>query len=253
MARSLAATLAALTLGGCFLTSPTPPLRVMDHAPRGPERAEGLVVFLPGFGDDGGVFERYGLVEILARETRFDALGAHAHFGFYRDFSVLPRLETDVIGPARGMGYERIWLVGTSMGGFGAVSYAAAHPEDVAGVIIMAPYLGEPEVLEEIREQGLEAWEPGDVAAMEDDRAKVTRRNWAWMRAQLADPEGTPIYLGYGEQDPSVADFQLLEAALPEDHVVHLPGPHGWHAWTPVFDRLVERAFAEGAGARAAK
>ena len=74
--------------------------RVLDHAEHGPERADGLVVFLPGFGDDGGVFERYGLVDIVHEQTRFDALGAHAHFGFYRDFSVLPRLESDVVGPA---------------------------------------------------------------------------------------------------------------------------------------------------------
>lgn len=242
MGRSLAVAFLAMVLGGCFLASPTPPMRVMDHAPRGPERAEGLVVFLPGFGDDGGVFDRYGLVAILNDETRFDALGAHAHFGFYRDFSVLPRLEQDVIGPALRMGYERIWLVGTSMGGFGAVSYAAAHPDEVAGVIIMAPYLGEPEVLAEIREQGLADWDPGELDGG-DDRAWVTRRNWSWIREQLQDPEGTPIYLGYGEQDPGVPEFQLLEALLPEERVVHLPGPHGWAAWTPIFDRLADRAF----------
>jgi pimeloyl-ACP methyl ester carboxylesterase len=243
MARLAFAALAAVALTGCFLTSPTPPMRVMDHAPRGPERAEGLVVFLPGFGDHGGVFDRYGLVDILEAETRFDALGAHAHFGFYRDFSVLPRLERDVIGPARAMGYERIWLVGTSMGGFGAVSYAAAHPAEVKGVILMAPYLGEPAVLEEIRAEGLADWDPGELEGG-DDRAWVTRRNWAWIREQLGDPSGTPIYLGYGEQDPGVPEFEMLEELLPEQRVVHLPGPHGWAAWTPVFDRLVDRAFA---------
>lgn len=245
MVRFAFAAFFASALGGCFIASPTPPMRVMDHAPRGPEQAEGLVVFLPGFGDDGGVFDRYGLVAILEEETRFDALGAHAHFGFYREFSILPRLEADVIGPARRMGYERIWLVGTSMGGFGAVSYAATHPEEVAGVILMAPYLGEPAVLAEIREQGLTEWEPGNLAAMADDRARVTRRNWAWMRDQLRDPNGTPIYLGYGEQDSGVPEFRLLEAALPAERVVHIPGPHGWAAWTPIFDRLVDRAFED--------
>lgn len=233
-----------LLLTGCFLTSPTPPIKVLDHAEHGPERADGLVVFLPGFGDDGGVFERYGLVDIVRDDTRFDAVGAHAHFGFYRDFSVLPRLETDVVGPALRMGYERIWLVGTSMGGFGAVSYAAAHPDEIAGVMLIAPYLGGPAVLDEIRAQGFEDWSPGELEGPSGDRADVTRRNWAWMRAQLNDPEGTPIYLGYGEQDPSVADFQILEGQLPEDRVFSIPGPHGWLAWTPIFDELASRALA---------
>lgn len=233
-----------LLLAGCFLTSPTPPIRVLDHTEHGPERADGLVVFLPGFGDDGGVFERYGLVDIVHEQTRFDALGAHAHFGFYRDFSVLPRLESDVVGPALRLGYERIWLVGTSMGGFGAVSYAAAHPDEVAGVILMAPYLGEPEVLDEIRAAGLDAWSPGEIEGPAGDRSDVTRRNWAWIKAQLAADDGTPIYLGYGEQDPSVADFQLLQNALPEGRAFSIPGPHGWLAWTPVFDELADRALA---------
>lgn len=234
-------TVALVLATGCFLTSPTPPLRVDDHATLGPARAEALVVFLPGFGDDGGVFDRHGLIDAIRAHGRYDAVGAHAHFGFYQGFSVLPRLEEDVIGPARSLGYRKIWLVGTSMGGFGALSYAAAHPNDVAGVVMMAPYLGEPAVLEEIRAQGLDAWEPGDVDAMEDGRPKVTRRNWRFVREQLARSDGMPIVLGWGEQDSGVPEFELLAATLPEGRVFHRPGGHGWATWTPLFQTILER------------
>lgn len=236
----LVASIGVLFGTGCFLTSPTPPLRIDDHATLGPSRADALVVFLPGFGDDGGVFDRYGLIDAVRAHGRYDAVGAHAHFGFYRDFAVMPRLEEDLVGPARAMGYRKVWLVGTSMGGFGALSYAAAHPRDVAGVVMMAPYLGEPAVLDEIRAQGLDAWEPGDVDAMEDGREKVTRRNWRFVREQLARPGGMPIVLGWGEQDPGVPEFELLATALPEGRLFHRPGGHGWATWSPLFDTILE-------------
>lgn len=244
-----AAVLLALSLSGCFLASPTPPLRTLHYAPHGPAQSRALVVFLPGFGDDGGVFERYEIISALQREPNLDALGVNAHFGFYLDFSILDRLEADVVGPAISMGYRDVWLVGTSMGGFGATSYAAAHPRDVAGIILIAPYLGEPAVLGEIRAQGLEAWEPWgerdpNVVA---DRDAVTRRNWAWLREQISAPSGTPIYLAWGEQDPSVEDFELLAAALPEGRVFHRPGPHGWAAWTPLFETIAPIALAASA------
>ncbi|MCB9623110.1 MAG: alpha/beta fold hydrolase [Sandaracinus sp.] len=224
---------------GCFLTSPTPPLRVDDHATLGPARADALVIFLPGFGDDGGVFDRYGLIEAVRGHGRYDAVGAHAHFGFYQGFTVIERLEEDLVGPARSMGYRKVWLVGTSMGGFGALSYAAVHREDVAGIVIMAPYLGDPEVLAEIRAVGLDAWEPGDVDALEDGRPKVTRRNWAFVREELRRADGLPIVLGWGEQDPGVPEFELLAASLPEGRVFHRPGGHGWATWTPLFETIL--------------
>ncbi|MBX3251834.1 MAG: alpha/beta fold hydrolase [Myxococcales bacterium] len=248
-----AAVLLSLVLTGCFLASPTPPLRTLQYTPHGPSQARGLVVLLPGFGDDGGVFERYEVISLLEREPNLDAIGVHAHFGYYLDFSVLPRLEADVIGPAISMGYRDIWLVGTSMGGFGATSYAAAHPRDVAGVILIAPYLGEPAVLDEIRAQGLEAWEPWATRNSSEiaDRDAVTRRNWAWIREQVAAPSGTPIYLAWGEQDPSVETFALLADMLPAERVFHIPGPHGWAAWTPLLETIAPIALSSGRRARA--
>lgn len=236
-------------LAGCMLTSATPPMRALDHTARGPARAEGLVVFLHGLGDDAGSFERRGVVDAVQAQG-WDAVAVGAHFGFYRGFTLVDRLAEDVIGPARAMGYRKLWLVGVSMGGFGALSYAEAHPRDVDGVILMAPYLGEAEVLEEVRRAGADAWDPGELATMEDGRDRQSRAVLAWLVAQARSPRGVPIFLGFGSEDPSAENHRWLASLLPPDRVFTRAGGHKWTVWAPLFDELIPRALGQRAEAR---
>ena len=55
----------------------------------------------------------------------------------------LERLATDVIAPAKARGYDEIWMMGPSMGGFGSLFYARAHTTDITGVLSIAPFLGD--------------------------------------------------------------------------------------------------------------
>jgi len=50
------------------------------------------------------------------------------------------------------------------MGGLGALMYLRAHPEDIAGVCLISPFLGYPGIISEISAAGgLTAWIPGDL------------------------------------------------------------------------------------------
>ena len=223
-------------------------MRVLDYADQGAHRARGLVVFLHGLGDNAASFRQWGLVE-RAKSLGFDSIAVGSHFGFYRGFTLVDALEHDVFGPARTMGYRNVWVVGVSMGGFGALSYAQAHPDDVDGVMLFAPYLGEPEVVAEIRQAGnLGEWEAGDVAAMEDSRPRQTRKVWLWIREQLQarNQTGTPIYLAYGTEDEGAAEHALLAHFLPEGRVIARPGIHKWTTWSPLSELLFAAAFREG-------
>ena len=71
-------------------------------------------------------------------DPRLDVIAADAHFGYYRARSVVDRLHEDLIAPVADR-YERVWLVGISMGGFGSALYAMEHPDVVDGVIMLAP------------------------------------------------------------------------------------------------------------------
>ena len=100
-----------------------------------------LVVMLPGRGDRAENFVKADFVEIGNRQ-HFDVIAVDAHFGYYNERNLIPRLHDDIIVPAKKRGYENIWMLGVSMGGFGSLLYAAEHPEMVSGVILLAPFLG---------------------------------------------------------------------------------------------------------------
>jgi len=227
---------------GCVMSSPTRPMRVLDATSEGPARADGLVVFLPGFGDHAGHFERHGLLRTVEEETGYDAIAANAHFGYYRVYNLVERLEEDVIAPARRAGYREIWLVGVSMGGYGALSYAERHPEDVDGIILLAPYLGESEVVESVKgAASVAGWEPPEDSG--DVRVDQSRNVWAWLRGRVRERD-VPIYIGYGEADPSAEDHALLGGALPEGHAFPRGGGHNWYAWKPIFAEVAAVALA---------
>jgi len=38
---------------------------------------------------------------------------------------------------------KRIWLVGTSLGGHGALLYLSEHPRDIYATVVLAPFLAD--------------------------------------------------------------------------------------------------------------
>jgi pimeloyl-ACP methyl ester carboxylesterase len=241
-----------LLLAACHRPRPaTIPLRVLHHdRPPGSTLAgrppRDLVVFLPGRGDLPEDFERQGLLA-LAREAGLDAdvLAVDSHLGYYVDRSIVIRLHDDVIAPARARGYERIWLAGISLGALGSILYMQEHPGDVAGAVLIAPYLGEKPLLDEIEKAGgLRAWRPAAFSG-----GDYQRETWKWLQAHYANPPGTPagtlaaappLWLGYGEKDRYRQGDRLLAAVLPPERVFTAPGGHAWKAWRAVWRKLLE-------------
>jgi hypothetical protein len=217
------------------------------HAPLGPEKARGVIVLLPGFGDRASAFEKNGFIKVLhERAPDYDVVAADAHFGYYRKAILVPRLEEDVIGPLRNKGYREIWLSGASMGGFGAVGYARSHPQKIAGLLLFAPYMGPATVTQEAkRAGGLCKWEPPAISKV-DSEETFARANLAWLKSQACDrTNGKPIFVGVGNQDRLLPANDVLAAELDPSHFLVLPGGHGWKVWTPALDTLAARAFPQ--------
>jgi pimeloyl-ACP methyl ester carboxylesterase len=59
----------------------------------------------------------------------------------YLGKKIVEILKTEVITPAKQKGYEVIYLVGTSLGGHGALLYATEYPEDVDAVALFSPFV----------------------------------------------------------------------------------------------------------------
>jgi pimeloyl-ACP methyl ester carboxylesterase len=232
--------------------SPTPPMRVLPRIRYGPDSADGVVIFLPGFGAPVSRFERWGFVEAIREHTRYDVLLADAHFGFYRTLTLVPRLRDDVVAWAQAAGYREIWLVGASMGGLGALVYASERSEDLAGVIVLGPFLGPSALVQEIAEAGgLPHWVPS-LERADGPVERAMRSAWDWVRNGASTPGRPPVFLVFGTGDPSVRAHRLLARALPPTHVICGAGGHKWHVWQPMFERLVARTLSpSGTGPRA--
>lgn len=237
---------AALAGGaGCaYLRRAKEPMHAEPFYARGPAVAHGAIILLPGFGDRPSAFEKSGFVAALRRHApQYDVIAADAHFGYYRAHSLVERLERDVIGPLREQGYRELWLAGTSMGGFGAVGYARTHPERIAGLLLFAPYMGSPEVVDEVvRAGGLCKFQAPDRYA--DDAQGFARANFSYLRKLACEPSDVAVWLAVGQRDRLLSANQILGRALAPQRFLTLPGGHGWKVWTPAAEQVAPLAIA---------
>ena len=204
------------------------------------------LVMLPGAGDRAADLIRHGFVRALRdRALPVDALVVDAHADYYLEQSVVARLEAGVIGPARAAGCRRLWLMGISLGGLGALSYAREHGAQVEGLVLLAPFLGTRGLIAEIaRAGGLSAWHPGDGAADDPERALL-----AWLRQAAGAEDAPSIHLGYGSEDRYLAASRLLEARLPAPRVTRVEGGHDWPTWVKLWERILDgKVFSTGTG-----
>jgi len=235
----LAALAALAPIGGCGLWRPvTVPMRTLAEAAPCAARPDTLLVLLPGSWSMPEEFRREGLVRAVhERRIAADVLLVDAHVGYYADRSILERLKADVVEPAHARGYRHLWLAGISIGGFGAMIYAEANPQDVDGVVALAPYLGSRQIAQQINAAGgLAQW---TAPAARPQPGEIDLILWRWLKLQSA-VDRPPLFLGYGLDDRFLYSEQLLAAALPPSRVFTAEGGHDWPAWNLLWPRMLD-------------
>ncbi|MDQ2076104.1 serine aminopeptidase domain-containing protein [Marinimicrobium sp. ABcell2] len=220
-----------LTACGFFQAAKTP----MPYLEAQVERqSDTLLIMLPGRKEGMESFPSNGFFA-TGNELEADIVAVDAHFGYYRERTVVERLHQDIIVPARARGYKRIWLMGVSMGGLGAVLYCDEHPGIIDGLILLAPYPGDSALVREIHEAGgLDQW-PNDGKAGEDYERAV----WHWFKEATRGSNGPQIVLGYGEEDRFAKASELLAVRLPAERVFTQPGGHNWDVWRALWSDIV--------------
>jgi pimeloyl-ACP methyl ester carboxylesterase len=196
------------------------------------------MLWLPGAYHGAQDFLTAGFAEAV--RTRHIALDLDfvdlelAHVG---DRSALKRLRSDLVLPARAAGVS-IWMGGISLGGLFALDYAASHPDELDGLCLFAPYLGNRLLTTEIaRAPGLAAWQPGELAETDEER-----RIWRYIKSRRADSR--PLYLGFGRADRFAAAHELLAATLPAGWVDVIAGGHDWSAWSRLWENFLDSRFS---------
>lgn len=238
------ALISLLCLASCVPAS-TIPIATVNFERADSARQRTLVVFLPGRGAGVRSFQAEGLVGALHRKSpEADIVGVEAHMGYYLDQTFTKRLKEDVIDPARKLGYREIWLVGISLGGLGAILYDTTFPGDVTGLCLLAPYLGEEAVLEEIRHAGgLARWQPD--AGVNDQKRDI----WLRLRSYAAQEKSSGrVFLGFGTSDRFAATNRFFGNLLPAEQVMTVEGGHDWSTWRMLWDLTLDRWSAGRSG-----
>jgi Serine aminopeptidase, S33 len=202
------------------------------HYPAPSGRAEILLVMLPGAGIEASDFAANGMIAAVHSHTpHVDITVAHPDIGLYLEDGVTGILHTAVIAPALARGITRIWLLGISLGGMGALLYASAYQQNIEGIFLIAPFLGTRGTTAEIlRAGGLTAWNPAHSTATAPEQRLLT-----WLQTHPATPA---IYLGYALEDRFAPAHKLLAQHLPPTRVTTTHGGHDWPSWRTLWQQL---------------
>jgi pimeloyl-ACP methyl ester carboxylesterase len=173
---------------------------------------------------------------VRVRRKPLDVIFVDPELKHVGDRSLLQRLRSDIILPARAAGVS-IWLGGISLGGLFALDYAASYPDELDGLCLLAPYLGNRILTGEIaRAPGLEAWQPGELAEIDEER-----RIWRHIKNRSAD--SPPLYLGFGREDRFSASHELLAATMAPESVDVIAGGHEWSTWFKLWENFLDSPF----------
>jgi pimeloyl-ACP methyl ester carboxylesterase len=205
-------------------------------------RSDTLLVFLPGAFLKPEEFEREGFISaVRERDLAADALLVDADVSYYYDQTFIERLHHDILQPQRALGYKSLWLVGISIGGFGALIHELAKPGAVDGIVALAPYLGRRPLGAEIHKAGgLRAWKAPEGPPPDEE---VDRKLWPWLQQYAAAKPATelpPLYLGFGLADRFASNHRLLAEALPAGRVFTTEGGHDWPQWSQLWRKMLD-------------
>jgi len=195
------------------------------------------MVWLPGAYQGAQDFLSAGFDRaVQARGLALDLLFVDLEMAHMTDRGALETLRAEIVAPARAAGVS-VWMGGISFGGLLALGFADLYPDELDGICLLAPYLGNRMLVAEIaRAPGLAAWQPGELARDDEER-----RIWRFVKHRRTDSR--PLYLGFGREDRFAAAHELLASALPPGSVDVIPGGHEWPTWTTLWENFLEARF----------
>jgi pimeloyl-ACP methyl ester carboxylesterase len=203
------------------------------HYPAPAGAARTLLIMLPGAGINAPDFAANGMVAAAHEAApHIDITVAAPDIALYLEDGVTELLHREIVAPALARGITRIWLLGISLGGMGALLYAREYQQHIEGLFLLAPFLGTKGTVAELtRAGGLPHWSPVGSKATNPEQNFLS-----WLQCHLTAP---PLYLGYAEQDRFSPAHIMLAACLPPARVVHVQGGHDWPSWRALWHRLL--------------
>lgn len=208
-----------------------------------------LLLMLPGAKNTPQQLVDNGFIRALReRALPVDVLALDTHVDLYLERAEIERVLHRTLDEARAHGYRRIWLLGISLGGSGAMICATQRMPEIEGMFLLAPFLGTRGLIAEVEAAGgLSHWQPGEIHQRDHERSLL-----AQVRQSTQDMRGFPsLYLGYGSEDRYRAASIMLAARLHSQRVAVMPGGHDWETWIRLWSMLLEQQPFSNSAAQA--
>jgi pimeloyl-ACP methyl ester carboxylesterase len=209
---------------------------IFDAAPGEPEERI-LLLMLPGAKNTPQQLVDNGFISALReRGLPVDVLALDAHADLYLEHAGIERVLHHTLDEVRAQGYRRIWLLGISLGGSGAMFCVTQRRAEIEGVFLLAPFLGTRGLIAEVLAAGgLQQWQAGEIHERDHERQLLER-----IRGSVV--AGLPtIQLGYGSEDRYRGASDMLAAHLPPSRVTVRPGGHDWETWNLLWRELLDK------------
>lgn len=204
----------------------------------GPETALS-VVLLSGTYSEPEDFVREGFAAaVTGHGIDAEIVMAEVRAAWFADGSIVQRIHDEVVAPSRGRGRSRTWIAGISLGGLAALSYAARHEAEVAGIVLISPYPATRDVLREMEAAGGPGcWKP--VIPPEGD---LEREAWLWL-AGTRDGR-PPVHCYFASGDRFAPGQRRMAETLAPERVREMPGGHDWTAWRALWQEFLDHERA---------
>jgi len=200
--------------------------------------ADTLLVLLPCAYASPRDFIAHGFVAaVRTRSIEADIIIMDMPAAHYTCGQVVEYLQHNIIRPARANGYRHIWMIGISLGGYGAALYSQQYGECIDGVFLIAPFLGHRGLVAQIARIGFSEWQ-SVYYDVNDNNCQL----WAWLTNYGNIPQQhPPLYLAYGLQDKFNVSHRLLASILPADCVYTIEGAHDWRTWHTLWEHFLDQ------------
>ncbi len=200
-------------------------------------QSKNLLIMLPGINNSLFRFEEEGFFEDIKQYSlSFDVLTVGADIEYYMQGRLVSELQLHVIPFAKQQGYRNIVLGGISLGGYGSIWFNHEHADEIKGLLLIAPYLGEPEMLADIASYpDVGTWRKYQRPVKDDFSSFV----WHWIDDDIGAKQNQTL-LVVGSKDKMFPAAQLLSQYLPDEQVIIGSGRHNWYDWRKLWKNLLK-------------
>ncbi len=209
-----------------------------------------VVYLLHGLSDNCTGWTRYTAVERYAREKGVAVIMPEVQRSFYTDmvygiryFSFIRDELPEMCSRLFGLSKERRlnYVMGLSMGGYGALKCALNSPEKYAGCAFFSAVTDLPGKIERA-----DSAQRNELVACFGSGMKVSAEGDLFALAEKAESEKMPrFFITCGEQDGLYEDSVRMSALLEKRGCSvdfrHWEGTHSWELW----DKSIRMAFCE--------